>query len=155
MSVQKPIQLTPAGKAALEAELRQLVDEKRPEIVARVATARQEGDLRENFAYHDARRELGLLDGRVQTIEATLRHCVVVEAGPQDGSVKLGATVVVRDEFGESEYTVVVPAEADITKGRISLESPLGEALVGRRAGDEVSFASPGGDRRATVVEVR
>ncbi len=155
MSVGKEVLLTAEGQAALIAEMRELIDTKRPEIVQRVATARAEGDLRENFAYHDARRELGLLDGRVQTIEGMLRHAVVVEAAAYDGTVGFGATVVVRDEFGDSEYTIVVPAEADIARQRISLDSPLGSAISGHRAGDEVSFDSPGGARRVVIVEVR
>jgi transcription elongation factor GreA len=154
MSVQKPVLLTAQGRAALEAEMRDLIESRRPEIVERVATAREEGDLRENFAYHDARRELGLLDGRVQTIEAMLRQAVVVEDAPHDGSVGLGAQVTVRDDFGDSVYTIVVPAEADIALSKISLDSPLGEALSGHRAGDQVSFSSPGGERQVTIVEV-
>jgi transcription elongation factor GreA len=155
MSVGKEVLLTAEGQAALIAEMRELIDTKRPEIVQRVATARAEGDLRENFGYHDARRELGLLDGRVQTIEAMLRHAVVVEAAAYDGTVGLGANVVIRDDFGDSEYTIVVPAEADIARQRISLDSPLGSAISGHRAGDEVSFDSPGGARRVAIVAVR
>lgn len=155
MSLGKPVLLTADGQAALIAEMRELVDTKRPEIVQRVATARAEGDLRENFGYHDARRELGLLDGRVQTIEGMLRHALIVEPAPYDGTVGLGASVVVRDDFGESEYTIVVPAEADIARQRISLDSPLGAAISGHRAGDEVSVDSPGGIHRVAIVQVR
>ncbi|MGD0193840.1 MAG: transcription elongation factor GreA [Candidatus Dormibacteria bacterium] len=155
MALGKQVLLTAEGQAALIAEMRELIDIKRPEIVERVATARAEGDLRENFAYHDARRELGLLDGRVQTIEGMLRYALIVEAAPYDGTVVLGATVVVRDDFGDSEYTIVVPAEADIARQRISLDSPLGAAISGHRAGDEVSVDSPGGIHRVAVVHVR
>ncbi len=155
MALGRQVLLTAEGQAALIAEMRELVDTKRPEIVQRVATARAEGDLRENFAYHDARRELGLLDGRVQTIEGMLRHAVIVEPAAYDGTVALGSTVVVRDDFGNSEYIIVVPAEADIARQRISLDSPLGIAISGRRAGDEVTVDSPGGIRRVAIVHVR
>jgi transcription elongation factor GreA len=155
MAPGRPVLLTTDGQAALLAEMRELIDIKRPEIVQRVATARAEGDLRENFAYHDARRELGLLDGRVQTIEGMLRHAEIVAPAPYDGTVALGATVVVRDDFGDSEYIIVVPAEADIARQRISLDSPLGAAISGRRAGEEVSVDSPGGIRRVAIVHVR
>ncbi len=151
----RPVLLTADGQAALIAEMRELIDTKRPEVVQRVATARAEGDLRENFAYHDARRELGLIDGRVQTIQGMLRHALIVEAAPYDGTVGLGATVVVRDDFGDSEYTIVVPAEADIARQRISLDSPLGAAISGHRAGDEVDIHLPGRTLRYRVVEVR
>ena len=154
MPDEKTVHLTAAGQTKLEAELRDLVDNRRSVIVKRVATAREEGDLSENFAYHDARRELGLLDGRVQTIEAMLRNAKVMETTVGD-VVGLGSTVTVRDEFGESTYAIVGPVEADVAAGRISMVSPLGAALMGRTAGDAVSFSSPGGTRTATIVTVR
>ena len=149
----EPIPVTAGGIEALKAELAEL-RAKRPAMVSRVASARSDGDLRENFAYHDARRDLGMLDGRVQTIENTLARAVVIEEGPSDGAVAMGAQVVVRDEFGEMSYSLVGPAEADVAKGRISVESPLGTALVGRRVGDRVSFETPGGERSAEIVSV-
>ena len=153
MADDRTVHLTPEGKRKLEEELRDLRDVKRPVIVTRVATARAEGDLSENFAYHDARQELGLLDGRVQTIEAMLRHAQVVEAATGD-VVALGSTVTVRDEFGEMTYAIVGPAEADAAAGRISMASPLGASLLGHSAGDEVSFSTPSGERSATIVSV-
>jgi len=154
MALVRPVLLTADGQAALIAEMRELIDTKRPEIVERVATARAEGDLRENFAYHDARRELGLLDGRVQTIEAMLRNAKVMQTTVGD-VVGLGSTVTVRDEFGESTYVIVGPVEADVAAGRISMVSPLGAALMGRTVADEVSFSSPGGARSAVIESVR
>ncbi len=154
MATDKTVHLTAEGRDRLEEELRDLVENRRPTIVQRVATARAEGDLSENFAYHDARQELGLLDGRVQTIEAMLRHAQVMETTVGD-VVGLGSTVTVRDEFGESTYVVVGPVEADVAGGRISMVSPLGAALMGRTVGEEVSFSSPGGTRSAIIVEVR
>lgn len=154
MTDDKTVHLTAEGRAKLEAELHDLVENRRPVIVRRVATAREEGDLKENFAYHDARQELGLLDGRVQTIEAMLRHAQVTEATVGD-VVGLGSTVTVRDEFGETTYVIVGPVEADVAGGRISMVSPLGAALMGRTVGDEVTFSSPGGSRAATVTAVR
>jgi transcription elongation factor GreA len=154
MADDKTVHLTAAGRANLEAELRDLVDNRRAAIVKRVATAREEGDLSENFAYHDARRELGLLDGRVQTIENMLRHAQVMETTVGD-VVGLGSTVTVRDEFGDSTYVIVGPVEADVARGRISMVSPLGAALMGRTVGDKVVFNSPGGNRSATITLVR
>ncbi|HWF57372.1 MAG TPA: transcription elongation factor GreA [Candidatus Dormibacteraeota bacterium] len=153
MVTDKTVHLTEEGRARLEEELRDLVDNRRPVIVKRVATARAEGDLSENFAYHDARQELGLLDGRVQTIEAMLRHAQIMEVTVGD-VVGLGSSVTVRDEFGESKYTIVGPVEADVPGGRISMVSPLGAALMGRTVGDEVQFSSPGGTRTAVITAV-
>ncbi len=154
MASDRTVHLTPEGRERLEEELRDLVENRRPVIVQRVATARAEGDLSENFAYHDARQELGLLDGRVQTIEAMLRNAQVLETTVGE-VVGLGSTVTVRDEFGESTYVIVGPVEADVAAGRISMVSPLGAALMGRTVGDEVNFASPGGTRSAMVAAVR
>jgi transcription elongation factor GreA len=154
MGDDKTVHLTAAGRANLEDELRDLVDNRRAAIVKRVATAREEGDLSENFAYHDARRELGLLDGRVQTIENMLRHAQVMETTVGE-VVGLGSTVAVHDDFGESTYVIVGPVEADVAGGRISMVSPLGAALMGRTVGDEVIFSSPGGTRSATITSVR
>lgn len=148
------VHLTAEGRTRLENELHELVQQRRPTIVQRVSTARAEGDLSENFAYHDARRELAMVDGRVQTIEAMLRHAVVIEATGGD-VVGLGSVVVVRDEYGEATYTIVGQAEADVAAGRISMVSPLGSALMGRTVGDEVSYESPGGKRTATISAVR
>ncbi len=154
MADDKTVHLTQTGRANLEEELRDLRDNRRTAIVKRVATAREEGDLSENFAYHDARRELGVLDGRVQTIENMLRHAQVMETTVGE-VVGLGSTVTVRDEFGESAYTIVGPVEADVAGGRISMVSPLGAALMGRTVGEEVTFNSPGGARSATITSVR
>ncbi len=154
MATDKIVHLTPEGRDRLEEELRDLVENRRPVIVQRVATARAEGDLSENFAYHDARQELGLLDGRVKTIEATLRNAQVLETTVGE-VVGLGSTVTIRDEFGESTYVIVGPVEADVAGGRISMMSPLGAALMGRTVGDEVSFGSPGGTRSAIIAAVR
>jgi transcription elongation factor GreA len=149
----KTIPITAAGLAALKAELAEL-REKRPAIVDRVATARSDGDLKENAAYHDARQDLGMLDGRVQTIEGILANVVVIEETRADGRIALGSTVVVRDEFGESTYSLVGPAEADIGRGMISHESPLGTALVGGTVGDTVTFSTPSGDRSVEIMRV-
>ena len=154
MAGEKPIPMSAEGHAALEAELQQLVEVDRPAIVRRVATTREEGDLKENFGYHDARRELGMLDGRVQTIKGTLRNAVVVDSPVAGAGIGMGSVVVVSDEFGETTYTVVGPAEADISNNRISVESPLGAALQGRSVGEEATFETPGGERTVTVVRI-
>jgi transcription elongation factor GreA len=142
------------GKAALEVELRELVEERRPVIVKRMKTAREEGDLKENFGYHDARQELGMLDGRVQTIEATLRIAVVVDQVSTDGAVAMGSKVVVKDDLGDSSYVIVGPAEGDIASGKVSIKSPLGRALIGSKVGEKVGFDTPGGTRSVEIVKV-
>ena len=145
--------LTAAGRAALEAELADLTL-RRTEIVQRIAETRSEGDLKENAGYQQAREDHSLLEGRVQEIEAILKTAVIIDESGGDGSVRLGSTVVVADEFGESTYTVVGPAEADPGAGRISNQSPVGRALVGHRAGDGVEVQTPAGSREVRIVSV-
>ena len=95
-----------------------------------------------------------MLDGRVQTIEATLRLAVVVDTHTSGGAVTMGSKVEVRDDFGDQTYAIVGPAEADITAGKVSIKSPLGEALLGSKVGDKVTFATPGGERSAEILKV-
>ena len=147
------IPMTSVGFDSLRAELAELRG-RRPSLVEEVAAARSQGDLSENFAYHDARQHLGMLDGRIQTIEATLARAQVVEEGVNEGVTRIGSTVVVHDEFGDSTYQIVGPTEGNMARGLMSTASPLGSALVGRRAGDTVTFKTPGGERQATVVSV-
>src|SRR2546421_4663727 len=148
-----PIPMTAAGLETLKAELEGL-RARRPALVEEVAAARSQGDLSENFAYHDARQHLGMLDGRVQTIEATLARVQVIEETGAKDVARIGSTVVVRDEFGESTYQIVGPSEGNMARGLMSTASPLGSALLDHQAGDTVTFKTPGGERQATVVNV-
>ncbi len=148
-----PIPMTASGLAALKDELEEL-EARRPALVAEVANARSQGDLSENFAYHDARQHLGMLDGRIQTIENSLRRAQVVEESGRQDKVRIGSTVVIKDEFGESTYQVVGPTEGNMAKGLLSVASPLGKVTVDRRGGDTVTFSTPGGERQATIVSV-
>ena len=147
------IPITAAGLKALETELAEL-RARRPALVAEVAAARSQGDLSENFAYHDARQHLGMLDGRIQTIENTLKRAEVVADTSGNGAAGIGSSVVVRDEYGESTYVMVGPTEGNMARGLLSIASPLGRALVDRRAGDAITFHSPDGERKATLVSV-
>jgi transcription elongation factor GreA len=145
--------MTSAGFEAMTAELAEL-RARRPTLVGEVATARSQGDLSENFAYHDARQHLGVLDGRIQTIENTLKRAQVVDETGATDVVRIGSKVVVRDEFGEATYEMVGPTEGNMSRGLMSVGAPLGSALLDRRAGDTVTFKTPAGERQATIVSV-
>ncbi len=155
-----PSELSAEGKARLEAELDELRTVQRPAAIARVATAREHGDLKENAEYHAAREELGFIEGRIQALEARLRNAVIIDAA---GSVTamLGSTVVVEivDEISEPEqvtYQLVSSAEARPAAGRLSTSSPVGQALLGRSAGDVAIVRTPSGDDvHYRIVEVR
>ena len=137
-------------------ELRELESSGRAAMAARIKTAREWGDLKENADYTSAREEQSFLEGRIKSIEATLRVATVIET-PGDGvdRVTLGSTVTVEDETGtEMTFVVVGSAEADPAAGRISNVSPVGRALIGRSAGDDVAVAAPRGEVHYRIVRI-
>ena len=125
--------LTPDGEARLRAELAELTQVKRPQVIARIRTAKEHGDLKENSEYHAAREEQSFLEGRIQAIEARLRSAVIVEAPAAGSRVGLGSVVTVDDDGETVAYTIVGADESDPPRGRISSSSPVGRAL-GRAA---------------------
>jgi transcription elongation factor GreA len=150
-----PTTLTPDGLARLQAELEELTRVRRPAVVARIRSARELGDLRENAEYHAAREEQSFLEGRVQAIEAILRqHVVVSSPGAGASTVHVGSTVTVEEAGDEVTWTIVGPTEADPANGRISLASPVGAALLGRSVGDDVPIRTPRGEMRYRVVAI-
>jgi transcription elongation factor GreA len=150
-----PTALTPDGLAKLRAEHDELTRVSRPAVVARIRSAKELGDLRENAEYQAAREEQSFLEGRVQAIEALLRHHVVITP-PAAGTatIRLGSTATIADASGEATWTIVGPTEANPTEGRISIASPVGSALIGRAVGDEVSVRTPRGDIVYRVVAI-
>ncbi|NJD29434.1 MAG: transcription elongation factor GreA [Chloroflexi bacterium] len=139
--------------ARLEAELDELTRVRRPEVVARIKTARELGDLRENAEYQTAREEQSFLEGRIQAIEDRLRRAVVV-TDQADGRVGLGSTVTVETGGEETTFTIVGSAEANPAAGRLSAASPVGAALLGHHPGDEVDVRTPRGSVRYRVVSI-
>jgi transcription elongation factor GreA len=151
----RPVLLTKDGLQQLQEELDQLVQVRRGEVAERIRQAREFGDISENAEYTEAKNEQSLVEGRIQTLEAMIRNAVLIEDAPREaGVVAVGAKVTVTTEDGEESYAIVGAAEADPLKGRISNESPLGRALMGHRAGEEVEWTSPSGTSRLTIVSV-
>jgi transcription elongation factor GreA len=148
--------ISPAGLAALEAELNELETQGRREIAERIKTARDFGDLSENAEYHDAKNAQAHLETKILRLRQLRDNAVVVEPGGASGEVALGAVVKVRDlDSGrEAEHTIVSAAESDPASGRLSIDSPLGRALTGARVGDEVTFDAPRGQRRLEIVAI-
>ena len=144
------------GLERLKAEHEELTRTKRPEVIARIKSAKELGDLKENADYSSAREEQSFLEGRIAAIEATLRVATVIETPALTADrVTLGSTVLVEDEAGlRMTYVVVGSAEADPAAGRISNVSPVGRALLGHSAGDEVIVAAPRGEVRFRIVEL-
>ncbi len=140
-----PVQVSQEGLARLEAELETL-KATRPEVIRRIATAREHGDLKENAEYHAAREEGGFLEGKIQALEAKLRVVEVVAPTERGARVELGSHVKVDVDGDEITLQVVGGAEADSREGRISSSSPVGAALMGRKVGDVVTIITPGGN---------
>ena len=150
----KPVPLTKEGLDRLQRELDELRTVKRNEIAERIKYAMEFGDIAENSEYEDAKNEQGMLEGRILTVEKMLRNAVPIEEH-HDGVVSMGSTVVVKDGRHEETYTIVGPAEVDVATGRISMESPVGEALMGHTVGDKVTVTTPAGSRPITIVRVK
>lgn len=146
--------LTADGAARLQAELHELTAIKRPQVIARIRTAKEHGDLKENGEYHAAREEQSFLEGRVRAIEARLRIAVIVEAPAAGSRVGLGSVVTIDDEGDPVAYTIVGADESDPAAGRISSSSPVGRALVGHNVGDDVVVVTPAGERRYRILDI-
>ena len=151
----KPVLLTREGLRKLEEEYEALIGERRREIAERIRHARDFGDISENAEYTEAKNEQSLVEGRIMTLEGMIRNAVVIEeAEREQGVVGVGTTVNVKTVEGDERYAIVGPAEADPLQGRISNESPLGRALLGHKAGDEVEWSAPSGVSRVKILTV-
>ncbi len=138
--------LTVEGRQKLEKELDFLRTVKRPQIAANLKSAVDEGDLSENAGYEESKRDQAFVEGRIRDIEAILSNAQLMEDHSNHDTVVLGVRVTVVEDGSEAEtYLIVGRAEADPSRGRISNESPLGRALMGRRIGDRVTVNTPGG----------
>ncbi len=149
--------LTKRGYIDLEAELKRLKAEDRPNIIAAIAEARSHGDLSENAEYSAAKEKQSFIEGRIQELESVISRAQVIDPSQTKGGIiRFGATVVVVDEDTdeEKEYQIVGDYEADIEKNRISLSSPLAKALIGKEAGDIAEYTAPGGKKSFEVLDV-
>ena len=148
------VYLTADGRRRLEEELEHLTTVERSTLADRLNVAIKDGDLSENAAYTAAKEDQGHLEGRIAQIQASLRRAVLIDEGASTGKVALGARVTVEDEDGEMTYQIVGPLEAAPAQGRISNESPVGRALLGHKAGDDISIETPGGTTSMRIVSV-
>ena len=149
--------LTREGYEKIKKELREIIRIRRPAVVERIREAAALGDLSENFDYHDAKREQGMIEGRIMELKAILDTAEVVEYCASDGCVDTGAKVVIRDceDGSEDEYIIVGPPETDPSEGKISYESSVGNALMGRKAGDVVTVETSSGELKYEIISVK
>ena len=149
------VYLSQEGKRDLEEQLRKLVEE-RPLVVERLKTAREFGDLSENAEYAAAKDELARISGEIERIEKQLKVAVIYIAGADKSVVSLGKTIKIYDHDMDEEavYKIVGTAEADIYKNKISNDSAVGRALLGKKIGETVTVEAPGGGYQITIKEI-
>jgi len=151
----KKVQLTQTGFDALSRELEELINIKRPQLVDRLARARQEGDLSENSDYTNAKEELEFLDGRISELEEVIKTAEVVnENTTRSSEVSVGTKVTVNVGGNEHIFDMVGEWEADPMQKKISPESPLGQALIGRKKGDSVEVEAPAGKILYEIIDI-
>ncbi|MFZ5932532.1 MAG: transcription elongation factor GreA [Patescibacteria group bacterium] len=150
----KQVQMTKEGVDALEKELAELVNEKRPKLVERLANARAQGDLTENSDYANAKEELEFLDGRIAELEEVLKTATVVSASNKKNGIDVGTKVTLRVNGEKHVYDIVGEWEADPANKKISPESPLGQALFGKKVGEKVEVEAPAGKVEYEILAI-
>ncbi len=147
--------ITPEGLHALKAELAELEGPARQEMAKRIGAARDEGDLKENAEYHIAKEDQALLETKILRLQERLRRAQVVQPPAAASKIAFGHTVTVEVAGGkEKTYKIVGPTEADLKAGKLSSESPVAQALMGRKEGDAVKVNTPRGPQVYTVVRL-
>lgn len=147
--------ITPEKKVELEAELNELKSVKRKEVIEALDFAKSLGDLSENAEYQQAREEQGKLEERIAKIEGILKNAEIVKRH-HTNKVEVGATVTVKKTGSKESRTfqIVGSEEADMSAGKISMRSPIGEALFGHQKGDSVTFKSPSGEIEYKIIDI-
>lgn len=153
MDTNKNVVVTKTGLDALKAEYEELTKVKRPEAVTRLATAREQGDLSENSEYTDAKQNLAFIDGRIAELEVVLHEVKVVTTHPK-GQVDVGCKVTLHIDGKKEVFTIVGEWEADPKEKKISHESPLGKALLGKKVGESVEVEAPAGKIHYKIVHI-
>lgn len=153
------IPLTVAGVEKLKAELQQLKSVARPEVIAAIAEARSHGDLSENAEYEAAKDKQGFIEGRIAELESKLSHAQIIDPKEihAEGKIVFGATVTVSDLETDEEatYQIVGDDEADIKTGKISVNSPIARAMIGKEEGDVAEVQAPSGVREYDILSVQ
>jgi transcription elongation factor GreA len=152
---EKIVYLTPEGKERFAAELRELQTVRRHEVEERIRRAKEFSDTVDNAEYDEAKMEQAFVEGRIQDLERMLSGARTIEEPRRADYVRMGSHVRIVDGDGEEQtYYVVGSQEANPRRGQISNESPIGRALIGKRAGDQVTVVAPGGSFDLRVIEI-
>lgn len=147
--------VTQEGLDKIKAELENLKKHRRPDTISRLETAKALGDLSENAEYHEAKDELAFVGVRIRELEDTLNNVVMIEERKQGDVVEVGSTIEVETNGKTKTYQIVGSSEADPAGGRISNESPLGSAFLGKKKGESIPVETPGGTSVYTILDVK
>jgi transcription elongation factor GreA len=150
----KPTYLSRDGLDKLRTELDEMLSVKRPEVAQRIHDAKEHGDLSENAEYEDAKNEQAFVEGRIQTLQSLIKNATIIDENHSTDHVQIGSTVTVESPDGEESFTIVGSTEARPREGRISNESPVGRALLGKKKGEKVLVKVPAGDFTYRVVSI-
>ncbi|MEO6350067.1 MAG: transcription elongation factor GreA [Candidatus Limnocylindrales bacterium] len=150
----KPAYLSKDGLQKLREELEEMVNVRRAEVAGRIHEAKEHGDISENAEYEDAKNEQAFVEGRIQALSALIKNAVVIAEKHSTTHVQIGSTVELQSTDGKEKFTIVGSAEAAPAKGRISNESPVGRALLGRKKGDTVVVTVPAGDTSYKILGI-
>jgi transcription elongation factor GreA len=149
--------MTAGGLAPLQSELKRLKSEERHAVIRAISEAREHGDLSENAEYDAAKERQGFIEGRINELEGIISRAEIIDVSRLSGStVKFGATVTFADEDTDEEttYQIVGPYEADLTKKRISIQSPIARAFIGKSVGDTAEAKAPSGIKSYEIISV-
>jgi len=146
--------LSQEGIETIKKELQELKTKKRQEIAARLQEAKDLGDLSENAEYFEAKEAQSLNENRIIELEKLLKNAVVIETSSEEDIVRVGSTIEVKSNNGPETFNIVGSAEAKPQEGKISNESPLGRAFLGRKIGDEIEIKSPSGITKYKIIKI-
>ena len=150
----KPAYVSRDGLEKLRHELDEMVNVQRPAVAGRIQEAKEHGDITENAEYEDAKNEQAFVEGRIQSLSAIVKNAVIIDETTSTTHVQIGSTVDLDGELGAETYTIVGSAEAAPAEGKISNESPVGRALLGRKKGDEITVTVPAGDQKYKILSI-
>lgn len=151
----RKILITQEGLTKLKSELEYLLSVRRQEVASKIKQAREMGGTENNAEYEDAKNDQAFVEGRILMLENIVRNAVVIESPASPGVVELGNKVLIQNQDGKIEqFTIVGSAEVNPVEGKISNESPVGQALLGRKVGDKVEVPTPAGVLKLVIMEV-
>ena len=152
---QKKIVITKDGLVKLQSELDNLISNRREEVASAIKRAREMGGTENNAEYEDAKNDQAFVEGRILTLENIIKHAEVIESPARPGIVELGDKVLIQNQDGKiDQFIIVGSAESNPAEGKISNESPVGRALLGKKVGHKVEVATPAGKVKLMILEV-